>query len=274
MELRDKRGALCAWCGDQIMDEKGFVIEGKQRTIMNIRDNIAVFCTVDHAKLYSELPTQKCHFMSPHSCKLVPPNIAIAPVECDCPGKHLFCCQEIKDCFIKDIVPQNNELESLHEVLSDLLPLEKPVILLGDKDKRCATCNCGYREFKHCYCGTLRCSICHAFDRCITCSTETWIQTGLRYSGLRYVGSFVMKQRNPNKTIEKCPQCYSGNVPISYLISPCCHMCCAICQSKKIRSCNVCKNKIEAIDKVFLKYWATKDYVPDVIIQLPRFTEL
>lgn len=275
----DKKNSLCAWCGDQIMGEDGFVIEGKERTIVNIRDNISILCSQEHAKLYIELPGMKCHFMSPHNCKLIPPNIAIATVECDCPGKHLFCCQEIKDCFNNDTIPEDSELHYLNEISLDLLVegvVNRKEEKLGDKEKRCKTCSCGYREFRYCNtCGELRCSICNALDRCSTCSMETFTQKSLRYTGMKYLASFVVTQRNPNKTPDICPQCYVHSLSISYLLSPCGHMCCSVCYSKKIQKCIVCSKKIETLDIVFQKYWATKDYKPDIILsRQSKFIEL
>lgn len=268
MEEVTKRNALCAWCGDAIINEKGFVIDGKERIILNIRDNIVIVCNKEHAKLYINLPDIKCHFMSPHNCKLVPPNIAIATVECDCPAKHVFCCQEIKNCFITDTSPrEDNEIEKLKELYLDLILNETNVIMLEDKKYRCKTCKCGYKDFKECVCGEMRCSICHTLDRCIVCSKESYTQIGLRYTGLRYMSSFVVTLRNPNKTPDKCPQCYTSGTNISYLLSPCGHMCCSICSSKKIKKCNVCKVEIKTIDMVFLRYWCSKDYKPESKIE-------
>jgi len=273
MQKAYKMKSLCAWCGDSIINENEFVHKHKDRTIVNIRDNIVILCSQDHAKLYIQLPPLKCHFISPHNCKLVPPNIAITPVECDCPAKHLFCSQEIKDCFINDTLQKDSELNELEEIPVDTIEAiqaSQQNKVLGDKKKRCKTCFCGYIHecFKYCSsCGDMRCSICHALDRCITCSTETYTDLGIRYSGLRYIGSYVMTQRNPNKNTKMCPQCHSVASTISYLVSECGHMCCSVCYSNQIKKCNICKNKIEAIDRVFLRYWSSRDYKPDIVIK-------
>src|SRR5574338_157795 len=135
---------LCAWCAGKITPIMGVDrekinlfpettdmtehknVEGK--TMIFIRGQIYYACSQEHARLYSELPRSLCHYPQPHKCKMEDNQICMNSIECNCPGKHIFCSEAAKAAFYNQasFLVDDSPLEDLNQLLGDKCSISTP----------------------------------------------------------------------------------------------------------------------------------------------------
>lgn len=303
---------ICVWCAapvfpiigkditiidpflPSVKDQKdNLLVDGK--TIFTVRDNTYIACCQKHAHLYIELPRPFCHYPKPHKCKLEPGKSCINQVECDCPGKHIFCSEAAKIAFYNlspILIQEEDSVEELSSILDNLIPpmediglilngtsLLPPEPLINEytttqtKKKPtkqhlpaisfvevCKTCKCGYKDFKKCVrCDQKNCNICHSLNKCSNCLIEGWGKWSARITGLSWASNIYFRSYTVNKYPKLCPHCLIEVKEFSYMLSPCGHLSCTPCANKLKIICGICSKNVNNSSPVFLRYWSTKE---------------